>query len=78
MSVPRLIRLILRDSSPGRGRTSKDVLCGSWDCGDGSGIFGMHSSKKTLGSEMRCSRRREIVEDCMKTESVLGFQIGLG
>ena len=76
--MPRLIGLILRDSSPGRGRTSKDVLCGSWDCDDDSGIIGIHSSKKILGSEMRCGRRREIVEDCMKTESVLGFKIGLG
>ena len=76
--MPRPIRLILHDSSPRRGRTSKDVLCGSWDCGDDSGIFGMQSSKKILGTEMSCSRRREIVEDCVKTESVLRFRKGLG
>lgn len=45
MSVPGLTRPVLLDSSPGRGRTSGDVLCGSCDSGDDNVLFRRVSSE---------------------------------
>ena len=63
MSVPGLTRPVLLDSSPGRGRTSGDVLCGSCDNGDDNVLFRRVSSEGRSDMLMECSRGRQIVEN---------------
>ncbi len=63
MSVPGLTRPVLLDSSPGRGRTSGDVLCGSNDGGDDNVLFRRVSSEGRSDVLMECSRGRQIVEN---------------
>ena len=63
MSVPGMTRPVLLDSSPGRGRTSKDVLCGSCDGGDDNVLFRRISGEGRSDMLIECSRRRQIVEN---------------
>ena len=63
MSVPGLTRPVLLDSSPGRGRTSGDVLCGSCDDGNDSVLFRRVSSEGRSDLLVECSRGRQIVEN---------------
>ena len=63
MSVPGMTRPVLLDSSPGRGRTSGDVLCGSCDDGYDSVLFRRASSEGRSDLLVECSRGRQIVEN---------------
>lgn len=63
MSVPGMTRPVLLDSSPGRGRTSGDVLCGSCDDGYDSVLFRRLSSEGRSDLLVECSRGRQIVEN---------------
>ena len=58
-----MTRPVLLDSSPGRGRTSGDVLCGSCDDGDDSVLFRRVSSEGRSDLLVECSRGRQIVEN---------------
>ena len=63
MSVPGQTRPVLLDSSPGRGRTSGDVLCGSCDDGDDDVLFRRISGEGRSALLEECSRGRQIVEN---------------
>ena len=63
MSDPGLTRPVLLDSSPGRGRTSGDVLCGSCDGGDDKVLFRRVSSEGRSALLGKCNRGRQIVEN---------------
>ena len=63
MSVPGMTRPVLLDSSPGRGRTSGDFLCGSCDDGYDSVLFRRVSSEGRSDLLVECSRGRQIVEN---------------